>query len=148
MLSSVDINASKPHLQSLKCHLQLGCNESKPHTKSKALSSVDGNTCKTQSLKSFLLQIHHNFFEPFNPFLSAHIPCVQSDGILPQNGIPQWLAHIFRSTQRIATKLYRNVVEASSLHKKVKYWWPLTLSQGHVIQDGRQIHFWRSNSDQ
>ena len=24
-----------------------------------------------------------------NPFLSAHIPCVQSDGILPQNGIPE-----------------------------------------------------------
>ena len=65
-------------------------------------------------------------FKFINPFLSAHIPCVQSDGILPQNGIPQWLAYIFRSTQRIATKLYRNVVEASSLHKKVKYWWPLT----------------------
>ena len=33
------------------------------------------------------------------------------------------------------------MVEALSFQKTLKYWWPLTYIQGHVIQDGRQIHF-------
>ena len=31
------------------------------------------------------------------------------------------------------------------LQKTLKYWCPLTFIQGHVIQDGRQIHFSKSN---
>ena len=37
------------------------------------------------------------------------------------------------------------MVEALSFQKTLKYWWPLTYIQGHVIQDGRQIHFSKSN---
>ena len=75
----------------------------------------------------------------FNPFLSVHIPYVQSEGILPQIRLLQWRAYIFRNTQCFSTKLGRNMVNALFCHKTLKYWWPLTYIQGHVIQDGRQI---------
>ena len=75
----------------------------------------------------------------FNPFLSVHIPFVQSEGILPQIRLLQWRASIFRNTQCFSTKLGRNMVNALFCHKTLKYWWPLTYIQGHVIQDGCQI---------
>ena len=53
--------------------------------------------------------------------------------------------YISTSTQWISTKLCRDMVEALSFQKTLKYWWPLTYIQGHVIQDGRQIHFSKSN---
>ena len=74
-----------------------------------------------------------------NPFLSVHIPYVQSEGILPQIRLLQWRAYIFRNTQCFSTKLGRNMVNALFCHKTLKYWWPLTYIQGHVIQDGCQI---------
>ena len=80
-----------------------------------------------------------------NPFLSAHIPYAQSEGILPKYGLLQWVEYISKSTQWISTKLCRDMVEALSFQKTLKYWWPLTYIQGHVIQDGRQIHFSKSN---
>ena len=80
-----------------------------------------------------------------NPFLSAHIPYAQSEGILPKYGLLQWVENISKSTQWISTKLCRDMVEALSFQKTLKYWWPLTYIQGHVIQDGRQIHFSKSN---
>ena len=81
----------------------------------------------------------------FNPFLSAHIPYAQSEGILPKYGLLQWVEYISKSTQWISTKLCRDMVEALSFQKTLKYWRPLTYIQGHVIQDGRQIHFSKSN---
>ena len=80
-----------------------------------------------------------------NPFLSAHIPYAQSEGILPKYGLLQWVEYISKSTQWISTKLCRDMVEALSFQKTLKYWWPLTYIQGHVIQDGGQIHFSKSN---
>ena len=80
-----------------------------------------------------------------NPFLSAHIPYAQSEGILPKYGLLQWVEYISKSTQWISTKLCRDMVKALSFQKTLKYWWPLTYIQGHVIQDGRQIHFSKSN---
>ena len=74
-----------------------------------------------------------------NPFLSVHIPYVQSEGILPQIRLLQWRAYIFRNTQCFSTKLGRNMVNALFCHQTLKYWWPLTYIQGHVIQDGCQI---------
>ena len=74
-----------------------------------------------------------------NPFLSVHIPYVQSEGILPQIRLLQWRVYIFRNTQCFSTKLGRNMVNALFCHKTLKYWWPLTYIQGHVIQDGCQI---------
>ena len=74
-----------------------------------------------------------------NPFLSVHIPYVQSEGIWPQIRLLQWRAYIFRNTQCFSTKLGRNMVNALFCHKTLKYWWPLTYIQGHVIQDGCQI---------
>ena len=74
-----------------------------------------------------------------NPFLSVHIPYVQSEGILPQIRLLQWSAYIFRNTQCFSTKLGRNMVNALFCHKMLKYWWPLTYIQGHAIQDGCQI---------
>ena len=84
----------------------------------------------------------HGFF---NPFLSAHIPYAQSEGILPKYGLLQWVEYISKSTQWISTKLCRDMIEALSFQETLKYWWPLTYIQGHVIQDGRQIHFSKSN---
>ena len=78
-------------------------------------------------------------------FLSAHIPYAQSEGILPKYELLQWVEYISKSTQWISTKLCRDMVEALSFQKTLKYWWPLTYIQGHVIQDGRQIHFSKSN---
>ena len=89
---------------------------------------------------TFLLLI---FF--FNPFLSTHIHYVQSEGILPKYGLLQWVEYISKRTQWISTKLCRDMVEALSFQQTLKYWWPLTYIQGHVIQDGRQIHFSKSN---
>ena len=80
-----------------------------------------------------------------NPFLSAHIPYAQSEGILPKYGLLQWVEYISKSTQWISTKLCRDMVESLSFQKTLKYWWPLTYIQGHLIQDGRQIHFSKSN---
>ena len=43
-------------------------------------------------IRNFCLESRKQFWsfvKKLNPFLSAHIPCVQSDGILQQNGIPQ-----------------------------------------------------------
>ena len=77
--------------------------------------------------------------DQLNPFLSVHIPYVQSEGILPQIRLLQWRAYIFRNTQCFSTKLGRNMVNALFCHKTLKYWWPLTYIQGHVIQDGCQI---------
>ena len=74
-----------------------------------------------------------------NPFLSVHIPYVQSEGILPQIRLLQWRAYIFRNTQCFSTKLGRKMVNALFCHKTLEYWWPLTYIQGHVIQDGCQI---------
>ena len=74
-----------------------------------------------------------------NPFLSVHIPYVQSEGILPQIRLLQWRAYIFRNTHCFSTKLGRNMVNALFCHKTLKYWWPLTYIQGQVIQDGCQI---------
>ena len=78
-------------------------------------------------------------YNKINPFLSVHIPYVQSEGILPQIRLLQWRAYIFRNTQCFSTKLGRNMVNALFCHKTLKYWWPLTYIQGHVIQDGCQI---------
>ena len=36
-----------------------------------------------------------------------------------------------------------DMVEALSFQKTLKYWWPLTYIQGHVIQDGRQNTFFK-----
>ena len=98
---------------------------------------------------------HHHYCCPYtiiiplsmwiNPFLSTHIPYAQSEGILPKYGLLQWVEYISKSTQWISTKLCRDMVEALSFQKTLKYWWPLTYIQGHVIQDGRQIHFSKSN---
>ena len=52
-----------------------------------------------------------------NPFLSVHIPYVQSEGILPQIRLLQWRAYIFRNTQCFSTKLGRNMVNALFCHK-------------------------------
>ena len=84
-------------------------------------------------------QVSPNRLPNFNPFLSVHIPYVQSEGILPQIRLLQWRAYIFRNTQCFSTKLGRNMVNALFCHKTLKYWWPLTYIQGHVIQDGCQI---------
>ena len=62
-----------------------------------------------------------------NPFLSAHIPYAQSEGILPKYGLLQWVEYISKSTQWISTKLCRDMVEALSFQKTLKYWWPLTI---------------------
>ena len=56
-----------------------------------------------------------------NPFLSVHIPYVQSEGILPQIRLLQWRAYIFRNTQCFSTKLGRNMVNALFCHKTLKY---------------------------
>ena len=100
---------------------------------------------------SFLLIVSHistklqHVVVHINPFLSAHIPYAQSEGILPKYGLLQWVEYISKSTSWISTKLCRDMVEALSFLKTLEYWWPLTYIQGHVIQDGRQIHFSKSN---
>ena len=55
-----------------------------------------------------------------NPFLSAHIPYAQSEGILPKYGLLQWVEYISKSTQWISTKLCRYMVEALSFQKNIK----------------------------
>ena len=85
-----------------------------------------------------ILFLHKNVIW-LNPFLLVHIPYVQSEGILPQIRLLQWRAYIFWNTQCFSTKLGRNMVNALFCHKTLKYWWPLTYIQGHVIQDGCQI---------
>ena len=56
----------------------------------------------------------------FNPFLSAHIPYAQSEGILPKYGLLQWVEYISKSTQWISIKLCRDMVEALSFQKNIK----------------------------
>ena len=98
--------------------------------------TIKGNESHVGNIQFWVFNINHL---SINPFLSVHIPYVQSEGILPQIRLLQWRAYIFRNTQCFSTKLGKNMVNALFCHKPLKYWWPLTYIQGHVIQDGYQI---------
>ena len=97
------------------------------------------NHAHLQGDVNYWFPVIDNRYSAVNPFLSVHIPYVQSEGILSQIRLLQWRAYIFRNTQCFSTKLGRNMVNTLFCHKTLKYWWPLTYIQGHVIQDGCQI---------